>query len=169
MGATCSPHQEVIKKGGSSDLLPPGSKGSPKDETQCIFCEATPSAQLGRIRAHHTHASGHGIKVFCSGCKPRADETEAQLQLRREQFTAARIKCQEIQDEKDQKGDRDVELNLLDIATGGAGKRPRKQRKITFEPTGTNSRQALADQAVARATCMYASGIAPHVMEHPAW
>ena len=156
-----------IKKDGSSDLLSPGSKGAPKDKAQCIFCEATFSAQLERIRAHHTHAPGHGIKVFCSGCKPRPDETEAQLQLRREQFTAARAKCQEIQDEKDQKRDRDAELDLLDIATGGAGKKAKKQRKIMFEPTGTNSRQQLADQAVARA--VYASGIAPHVMEHPEW
>ena len=116
-----------IKKGGSSDLLPPGSKGSPKDKAQCIFCEATFSAQLERIRANHTHASRHSIKVFCSGCKPRADETETQLQLRREQFAAARIKCQEIQVEKDQKRDRDVELNLLDIATGHCYRRCREE------------------------------------------
>ena len=36
-----------------------------------------------------------------------------------------------------------------------------------FEPTGTNGRQELANQAIARA--VYASGIALHVLEHPEW
>ena len=83
---------------------------------------------------------------------------------------AARNRCRECLEDKQKAKENKRERELLDIASGGLGDKPKRQNKQQTQNSGklgfrpADNKQAEADCALARA--FYSTGVAPNVLDN---
>jgi hypothetical protein len=160
----------VIKKATGQEQ-PPNTIGNAADKCKCVFCGIVMSAQVYRIREHvgGVKASMH-IKA-CRGPQRKDDDSEALFDTRTAQFRAARADCVARAAEIRAAAHDRQQDELLDARTSGHGLPPGSKRpkhmsvQSTLKTVVRTNNQQEADIYLSRA--LYASGIAPTVLESP--
>ncbi|KAK3265690.1 hypothetical protein CYMTET_25647 [Cymbomonas tetramitiformis] len=124
----------------------------------------TLSGQPERIRSHIAGNKKCHVTP-CPGPIQAENESESTFQTRLSQFEVARTRCSEKQTQKQERKEKNVELNLL-----ASGTDPRihtkRQRQASFGETAiySSTRQDEADIALARA--FYSAGISHNVLNN---